>query len=890
MKKFSFLFCVFCLLTCVAYAQKTLPYRNAALSNEERIADLLSRMTLEEKVAQLDMLAAKDIVLGRATFSEKALQHFLDSMNIGIIHDFYPENAKIANIVQRRSMEKSRLGIPLLFVEEALHGYMANGSTLFPIPLGYSCSWDSTLVYNIGRVIGAEARAHGVHFVLAPNLDLAHEPRWGRVEETYGEDSYLASRLAVNMVKGMQGNSLKDNNSVAAEPKHFGVHGVPEGGSNASAVSMGEREAREVLYTFEKAIKEAHARGVMAAYHDIDGIPCVSNPWLLKQLLRNEWGFNGFVLSDLGAISRQEGNHRTAASHKEAIVNSISSGLDAQFYDYPHNVFQQIVVNAVKDNSLSIKDVDRAVAGILRVKFELGLFDNPYTDNALVGKVFHCQKHQDLALQAGRESIVLLQNKDNSLPLKKDLKKMALIGNLADVSSIGDYSPRQAKGVTVYEALKKRFGNKIDIDYVKQDITQNFMTVPPAFVRTDLKGKQEQGLYVEYFNNSKLSGKPTAMVVDGNLAPYWHNLSPAAGINDDHFSVRLSGLLTAPVTGMYEFRLSADDYARFSLDGKSVIDYWGNSGKYDDKNKIYLEAGHSYKFLMEMAELTGNAGVNLEWRLAQDASNDDYLSRITKAAADADAIVVVLGEYNNEVGEGKDRQNLNLHPLDVDMVNAAAKAGKQVVTVVLNGRPLVLTPICNHSSAIVEAWFPGEAGGEAVADVLFGEYNPSGKLTMSFPKAEGQLPIYYARKSSSRRTYTDGDGEPLFSFGHGLSYSTFEYSDLNVTPKNPTIENNVMVSLKVRNTSNVDGTEVVQLYVQDRFSSVSTPIAALKSFSRMFLKVGETKEVKMCLTPEQFSLINREMKRVTEPGEFLLYVGSSFKDIRLKASIILSPK
>jgi beta-glucosidase len=326
----------------------------------------------------------------------------------------------------------------------------------------------------------------------------------------------------------------------------------------------------------------------MAAYHDIDGIPCVSNPWLLKQLLRNEWGFNGFVLSDLGAIARQEGDHRTAASHKEAIVNSISSGLDAQFYDYPHDVFQQTVVNAVNDGSLSIKDVDRAVAGILRVKFELGLFDNPYTNKALVGKVFHCQEHQDLALQAGRESIVLLQNKDKALPLEKNVKKIALIGNLADVSSIGDYSPRQAKGVTIYEALKKRFGDKVEVDYVKQDITQNFMTIPSSFVRTNVKGKQEQGLYVEYFNNSTLKGKPTATAIDGNLAPYWHNLSPAAGINDDNFSVRWTGSLIAPVSGLYEFHLVADDYARFSLDGKSVIDFWGNSKKYAENGKVYL--------------------------------------------------------------------------------------------------------------------------------------------------------------------------------------------------------------------------------------------------------------------------------------------------------------
>jgi beta-glucosidase len=867
-----------------------IPYKDSSLPIEKRIDDLLSRMTIEEKASQMDMLAAKDILISKNSFSEKSIVHYIDSMDIGSIHDFYPDNATLANELQRHAIEKSRLGIPILFIEEALHGYCGAGSTTFPIPLGNSCTWDTTLLHNIGHVIGTEARAHGIHFILGPNLDLAREIRWGRVEETFGEDIYLSSRMAVNLIKGIQGNNLKDNDAVAAEPKHFGVHGVPESGSNAASVSIGEREAREVLYIFEKAIKEAHAKGVMAAYHDIDGIPCVSNPWLLKTLLRNEWGFDGFVVSDLGAIARQQGDHRTAASNKDAIIASVSSGLDMQFYDYPHDTFQSIIVNAVKEGSLSENEVNRAVRGILRVKFELGLFDNPYTDTTLVSKVHHCEGHRKIALDASRESIVLLKNETNTLPLNKKLKHIALIGNLADISSIGDYSPAQAKGITIYEALKKRFGNDIKIDFIKTDVSGHFATVPASVLSTTTNRHKKKGLFVEYFNNSNLNGMPAYTTTSDNLSPYWHNLSPAPGINNDIFSVRWSGNLTVPISGLYEFRLSNNNSSRLNFNNNLLIDNWGKIKNGILTKQIYLKSGQSYPLTLEYSKQEGNASTKLEWRLVETSSNttSSFFNNITQAASIADATIVVIGEYNEEVGEGKDRQNLNLSPIDIDMVKSAAKSGKKVITVVLNGRPLVLTPICNYTSALIEAWFPGEEGGNAILDVLFGDYNPSGKLSMSFPKAQGQLPIYYSRKSSSLRRYVDGDGEPLFCFGHGLSYSSFEYKNLKITPEHPTISDCVKVTLSVKNTSLIDGSETVQLYVQDRISSVSTPIAALKGFAKVNLKAGEEKNIEIDLTPEQFSFINREMKRVVEPGEFIISLGSSFKDIRLHTSIYLS--
>jgi beta-glucosidase len=716
-------------------------YKNSSLPVEKRIKDLLFRMTLEEKAAQLDMLSAENTPDSKNKFTTDSIFRFINSMCIGSIHDFYPETAALANEVQRYAVEKTRLGIPILFIEEGLHGYCGEGSTNFPVPIGSASSWDTTLIYNIGRVIATETRAHGVHFLLCPNLDLAREPRWGRTEETYGEDVYLNSRMAVNMVKGMQGANLKDNNAVVAEPKHFGIHGIPESGSNTGPVYIGEREARSThLYIFEKAVTEGKACGIMAAYHDIDGIPCISNPWLLTDLLRKEWGFEGIVVTDLGAVRRLITPHHTATDPKDAISQAINAGLDMQFYDFPHDEFQKSVVDAVKDGTITKEKLDDAVAAVLKLKFELGLFDHPYTDESLIANVFHNVQHQKLALEAGRKSIILLKNEGNILPLNKNIKKLALIGNLANVSSIGGYAPHNAKGVTVYEALKKKYGATIQINWIRSE-----------------------------------------------------------GLNPK-----------------------------------------------------------------------------------------EYADRITGAIAASDAAIVVLGETDKEVGEGKDRQNLNLKPKDIEMLQAAAQSGKPFVSVLLNGRPLVFTPVANNSAAILEAWFPGESGGDAITDVLFGDYNPSGKLTVSFPKYQGQLPVYYSKKPSSMRNYTDGNGEPLYPFGHGLSYSTFDYSNLKITPANPKITDRITVAVDIKNTSAVDGTETVQLYVRDKIASVTTPIKALKGFSQVFLKAGETKTVTMLIQPEEHLwLINQKMKRVVEPGEFEFMIGTSSSDIKLKQTINL---
>ncbi len=859
-------------------------YKSSTAPIDRRVEDLVSRMTLAEKAAQLDMLAAKEIVIDETTLSDEMMQKYIDQMSIGSIHDLYPGSAAIANEIQRRAIQNSRLGIPIIFIEEGLHGYQGVGSTTFPAPIGYGSTWDTTLVNKIGRVIATEARAHGVHFILGPNLDLAREIRWGRVEETFGEDPYLASRMGVNLIKGMQGESLSDPTSVVAEPKHFAIHGIPEGGTNSSPVSIGEREARSThLYAFEKAVTEAKVRGIMAAYHSLDGVPCSANSWLLDDILRKEWGFEGFVVSDLAAIRLQVVRHFTAATPKEAIINSLNAGLNMQFYDFTYEVFQNSIIEAVESGELSQKVLDQRVAEVLRVKFELGLFDNPYIDDNQAPQYHHCDAHRELALEASHKSIVLLKNEDNTLPFSNNVRRITLIGEQGNLSLLGGYSPAQARGITLYEALKERFGDNVEIDYIENQVENKFKSIPNSAL-TPLSGKGN-GVNGEYFNNSELSGDAAYKTIDAEISHYWHNLSPVPGVNRDNFSARWQGYLTAPMSGEYEFKIMGDDRARFFIDNKKVVDTWS-----DDKKAglytIYLREGQRLAIKAEYAELDLNAKMSAEWRVTKAFSEELFYDRVARSVRRSDLTIVALGEIIDAVGEGKDRQDLTMSSRDIRLLKEVEKVGKPAATVVMNGRPFVMTPIDDHSQAVVEAWFPGEWGGRAIVDVLFGDVNPSGKLTISIPRSVGQLPAYYSKLKSFKSSYVDGTAEALYPFGTGLSYSTFEYSDIKVSKDLLNVDETITVSFTLKNTSQRDGAEVAQLYINDKVSSVATPRMTLRGFARVELRAGESRRVEITITPEQLSLINGDMQRVVEPGEFELLVGSSSNDIRLKTTVI----
>lgn len=869
-----------------ACTSKAPVYKNKSADVESRVQDLLKRMTLEEKVRQLDMYDGNALVEGKSMSLKKA-QAVIGTKGIGSLHDYYPESAEYANDIQKYAIENTRLGVPIIFIEEALHGYQGVKSTAFPVPIGLASMWDVDAMKKVGEAIGAEARSVGVHMVLSPVLGIGREPRWGRIEETYGEDPYLAARNGVSIIKGMQGDDLTRDDKVVAEPKHYGVHSAPEGGGNTAPVYCGEREARtNFLYVFEKAFREGGALGVMAAYHELDGIPCVSNPWLLKTILREEWGFKGFVLSDLGAINMQTNSHGTAKTQKEAIANAINSGLDMQFYDYEHDVFENSIIEAVKDKTLKMENLDRAVASVLRVKFILGLFDNPYIDVSLKSKRYHNQKHQNLALETAQKSIVLLQNKNNVLPLKQNVKSVAVIGEFSDKVMLGGYSPKEVEGISILNAFRK---SNYKIDYI--DATIPSSTLEPIDSKYFETKDGQRGLKAEFFNNLDLKGTPVATQVETNLSPYWHNLSPAGGVGKDNFSVRYTGYLVPKMSGTYSVGMVTDDKGRMFLNNKKIVENWDNyQVNVMKSHEVRLEKGKKYPVKIEYGEVDNYAGMMVKWKLIKKDEEQKATNIFIKAANRAkisDVVVLVLGESKSVVGEGKDKSDLELDKYSKKLISEVSKIGKPIILVLQNGRPLILNDEIKLADAILETWYAGEKQGEAVVDIISGKVNPSGKLPVSFPRSMGQLPIYYNHKKTSRRGYVDGTSQPLFAFGHGLSYSTFKYSDLKIENKTISKNQNQKVTVSVKNTSDIAGEEIVQLYITDVFSSVATSKIQLRGFKRVNLNPGEKKSVEFTLTPEDLSLWNRDMKRVVEPGEFKIQVGTASDKILLTDTFIV---
>ncbi len=714
--------------------------RNAPI--ERRLDDLIGRMTLEEKVRQLDLYAGATALVDKrsdkthaaidAVFQPQKAESLFGNLGVGGIHDLYPTAAQ-SNAIQRWVIAHNRLGIPAMFIEEGLHGF--NTGTVFPAPLNLSATWDLDLAQQTGAAIAAEARATGVDMILAPVLDLARDPRWGRVEEDFGEDTYLTGQMGLAYVRGAQGDSLNSNHTVVAEPKHFVAHGSPEGGTNTSPVHMGERELRMVMLRgFEPAIVDGHAMAVMAAYHEIDGIPITADPFVLKQVLRDEWGFKGFVLSDLGAIRRLYDVHHVAANPQDAACMAIRSGVDMQFYDFDHDVFQKALIDCVHEGTLSEADIDRAVRSVLRVKFALGLFDYPFVDPRLSAGVYRSPQHLAVSLRSARESMTLLKNNGNLLPLSKSVQHIAIIGPNGNVARYGDYE------------------------------------------------NEANGLHIS--------------ILDGI-----RQLLPRASVdfNDG------SNIATAVVT-----------------------------------------------------------------------------------AKAADVVIAALGERQGISGEGFDRSNLDLPGNQESLLEALAATGKPVVLVLENGRPLTIGWAKEHIPAILEAWYPGEFGGQAIAETLFGDNNPAGRLTITFPRSTGQLPDFYNTDPSRKRKYVDDNGEPLFSFGFGLSYTTFRYDHLLVPSTIPLGSNDIVLSVDVTNTGSREGDEVAQLYIRENTSSVETPIRSLEGFTRIRLKPNETRKVTFRVPQKQLAVWNAEKQWAVEPGKYTVWVGGSSR-ATLASSFVLVP-
>ena len=753
-------------------------YKDPSLSIDIRLSDLLSRMTLEEKVGQLLCPLGWEMyeIHGSEVHPSGKFKQLIKERNAGMLWATYradpwtkktlanglnPElAAKAGNALQKYVMENTRLGIPMFLAEEAPHGHMAIGATVFPTGIGMAATWSLELVKEVGQVIAKEIRSQGGHISYGPVLDLTRDPRWSRVEETFGEDPVLSGILGASMVDGLGGGNLSQKYATIATLKHFLAYAVPEGGQNGNYASVGIRDLHQnFLPPFRKAI-DSGALSVMTSYNSIDGIPCTSNHYLLTKLLRNEWKFRGFVVSDLYSIEGIHESHFVALTKENAAIQSVTAGVDV---DLGGDAYTNLC-HAVQSGQMDKAVIDTAVCRVLRMKFEMGLFEHPYVDPKIAAKTVRRKEHIELARKIAQSSITLLKNENSILPLSKTINKVAVIGPNADnrYNMLGDYTaPQEDSNVkTVLDGILTKL-SPFRVEYVRG-----------CAIRDTTVNEIEQAI--------KAARRSEVVIV---------------------------------VVG-----------------GSSARDF----------KTSYKETGAA---------------------VAEEGSVSDM-----------------------ECGEGFDRASLSLLGRQQELLESLQKTGKPLIVVYIEGRPLEKNWASEYADALLTAYYPGQEGGNAIADVLFGDYNPSGRLPISVPRSVGQIPVYYNKKAPRNHDYVEMSSFPLYSFGYGMSYTTFEYSDLQVVQKSARC---FEVSFKVKNTGKYDGEEVSQLYMRDEYASVVQPMKQLKHFERFHLKKGEEKKVTFVLTEEDFFLVNYTLKKVVESGNFHLMIGAASNDIRLQNVILV---
>jgi beta-glucosidase len=753
-------------------------YKDATLPSARRVKDLLSRMTLEEKAAQMMCVwqtKAETMLDGEGNFDfPKAKKSFRNGRGLGQVGR--PSDAgggknaramaELTNAIQKFFLEHSRLGIPVIFHEECLHGHAAPDGTSFPQPIALGATFNPELVESLFTMTALEARSRGAHHALTPVVDVAREPRWGRVEETYGEDPYLVSRLGIAAVRGFQGDkNFRDKRHVLATLKHFVGHGQPESGMNCAPANVSMRVLRETfLYTFREALREAGAVTLMASYNEIDGLPSHANKWLLRDLLRKEWGFKGFIVSDYYAIwelgyRADTHGHFVAKDKKESCALAVKAGVNIELPDpdcYLH------LVELVKKGVLKESELDDLVAPMLFWKFEMGLFDDPYVDPEEADRVVGSDGHRDLALTAAHEAITLLKNENNLAPLDLNaIKTIAVIGPNADRSLLGGYSGVPKHNVTVLDGIRQKAGKKVKVLY------------------------------------------------------------------------------------------------------------------------------------SEGCKITIGGSWNQDEVVASDPEEDrKAIAEAVRVAKKADVIVLAIGGNEQTSREAwnlqhmGDRTSLDLIGRQEELVKAMVALGKPVIVFLFNGRPLSINYVAQNVPVIYECWYLGQETGRAVADVLFGDYNPGGKLPISVPRSAGHLPVFYNYKPSARRGYLFDDVSPLFAFGFGLSYTSFAIENPRLTKKKIGPSGSTQVLVDVTNTGKRAGTEVVQLYIRDLVSSVTRPVKELKGFKKVRLEPGKKTAVALDITPASLSFYDVNMKYVVEPGDFEIMVGNSSRDADLQKLIL----
>ncbi|MBY3622050.1 beta-glucosidase [Acinetobacter sp. CUI P1] len=749
-------------------------YKDSSLPIHERAIDLLAQMTLEEKIGQLLQpfgWKAYEKSEGKIQLTE-VFKEAIASGGVGSLYGVLRadpwtevtletglspmEGAEVTNLIQQYVIEHTRLGIPILLGEECSHGHMAIGNTVFPVPLAIGSTWNRELFRQICQAVAAETRAGGGAATYSPVLDIVRDPRWGRTEECFGEDPYLNSEMAVAAVRGLQGDSLNTDHTILATLKHFVAYGSSDGGRNADTVRMGKRELMEKdLLPFQKAI-EAGAKSVMTAYNEIDGVPCTSSKELLTEVLREQWGFDGFVITDCGAISQLKHGHQICETEEEAASLALKAGVDMEMSG---ETFGRCLMNALRLQLIEISDIDLAVERILRVKFELGLFERPFVDPATAQCVVGQQLHVEMARIAAREGIILLKNQDEALPLSPSLGKIAVIGPNANniYNQLGDYTSPQERHhiVTVLDGIRAKCAGLSEVLYA-----------PGCRVKDPSKAGFEMAMEVA-------SAADTIIAVVGGS--------------------------------------SARDFGEGTIDLK-----------------------------------TGAAVITDQFSLS-----------------------------DMDCGEGFDRAELNLCGVQLELLQELHSLNKKLIVVYINGRPIVEPWVDEHADAILEAWYPGQQGGHAIADILFGDYNPSGRLTLSIPKHPGQLPIYYNKKRSRGHRYLEVDFHPQYVFGYGLSYTSYQYEHIRLDQTQIELDGSCTVSVEVTNIGDVAGQEVVQLYIKDCTSTITRPERELKGFQKIYIEPGEMRIVQFHITPRELQFVSSDLQWIVEPGKFEIMIGSN---------------
>ena len=837
--------------------------------------DLLGRMTLEEKFWQLFMIPG-DLDNAANDYSKGIFGLQVSTAPAGSAGTARGHAERI-NAIQRFFVEKTRLGIPIIPFEEAVHGLPRDGATMFPAAIGLAASWDQALVSRVAGAIAREAGSRGIRQVLSPVINIADDVRWGRVEETYGEDPYLSSVMGRAFIDPFE------RAGIVTTPKHF-LANVGEGGRDSYPIDHSERLLVErYLPPFDAAIRQSHARSVMTAYNSVDGTPATQNARLLNGILKREWGFDGFVISDAAATGGATVLHMTEPSTPVAAQHAFNSGLDVVFQSSYGQ--QRPYLDAFQRGLIPQAVIDASVTRVLRAKFALGLFEHPYVDAAAAAASNGSLEHRALARDAARESMVLLRNEKQLLPLAKTLRSVAVIGTDATEARLGGYSGPGVEVVNILDGIKQALPGTATVTYLPGPgrQTRELITVPSEFLRLPQALESRSGLNGEYFDNNRLEGAPRLTRIDPRIDFRWTLNSPGRGIPFDWYSVRWTGSIVAPPPGVRRLAIEGNDGYRLYLDDALVIDNWRKQSYGTRIAEVAWTPGSTHRVRLEYFESTGNARLKLLWDAGVD---DDSAARIDEAAALArrsDVAIVVAGV---EEGEFRDRAMLRLPGRQEELIQKVAAGGKPVVVVLIGGSAITMSAWLDRVNAVVEAWYPGEQGGRAVADVLFGDANPAGRLPITFPVAEGQLPLSYNHKPTGRGDdYVDLTGMPLFPFGFGLSYTTFEYSALRIEPAAIDASGTATIRGTVRNTGPRAGDEVVQLYVRDVLASVARPVMELKGFQRIALAPGASADVSFVLGPEHLRMLGADLKWIVEPGAFRVMIGSSSKDIRLRGEL-----